>query len=77
MAATGQRCCRGPDGNHSGSGGQAGCGEAVHLASLTVLEQVWQGWVGWFWYGHQHHTWQSSGGESAVMHCIGALTDCR
>ena len=45
VAATGQRGCRGSDGNHSGSGGQAGCGEAEHLASSTVLTRVRQGWV--------------------------------
>ena len=44
VAATGQRSRRGSDGNHSGSGGQAGCGEAVHFAYLIVLERMRQGW---------------------------------
>ena len=45
VAASGQRGCRGSDGHHSGSGGQAGCGEAVRLASLIVLHRLRQGWM--------------------------------
>ena len=49
----------------------------MHLAFLGYLETSATRVGRLVWFGHQHDPWHSGGGESAVMHCIGALEDCQ